>query len=77
MKLDDLKVGKLYKCVLSGVDMLVILTEPQTIQNPKNKKETIIPATKAGKSVVKLDNGDYKFVYTELHDGQLTELNTK
>jgi|TARA_R110000823_G_C15771265_1_gene484058 precorrin-4 methylase len=71
MKLQDLKVGELYKCALSGEKVLVILTEPQKSQDPKTKKESIIAPVKAGKSVVRLDSGDYKFVYTELHDGQL------
>ena len=39
MKLQDLKVGELYKCALSGEKVLVILTEPQKSQDPKTKNQ--------------------------------------
>jgi len=35
--------------------------------------EVVVPAKKAGKSVIIHESGEFKWVYTELHDGQLTE----
>lgn len=70
MKVKDLSVGNIYQCLLSGKKVLIIETEEQEQKDEKGKVIKVIPPAKAGKAVVNLDNGDYKFVYTEIHDGQ-------
>lgn len=70
MKVKDLKVGTIYKCLLSKVNILVIMTPEQK----DDKGKVVSKPVKAGKAVVFLENGDYKFVFSELHDGQLEEV---
>lgn len=75
MKVKELKEGTIYKCLLSKREVLVIKTDEQTVKNAEDK-DVIIPETIAGKIVVELDSGDFKYSCIELHDGQLTKLNS-
>ena len=70
MKVDDLEVGVIYKCLLSGEEILVIETLKQKDKDDDSDDVKI----KAGKSVVRSNSGDYKFVFSELHDGQLEKI---
>jgi len=72
LKLEELEAGKIYTDLLSKKDVLVVMTDAQVVKDQKGKDQ-VIPAKKAGKSVIIHESGEFKWVYTELHDGQLTE----
>lgn len=74
IKVKDLKIGEIYKCQLSGEKVLTILSDKQTVVNA-DSSETHIEPKLFGKHCMKLDNGDYKYHFTELHDNQLVQLN--
>lgn len=73
MKVEDLKVGEIYKCKLSQKDVLIVEV-PEQISTDEDGDETVVSESRnAGKFFIEMDNGDYKFVCAELHDGQLEE----
>lgn len=75
MKVAELTVGEIYKCRLSGQDVLVILAEKRVTETIKGKP--VDKATgefdRAGKVCIE-QNGMKMFSLIELHDGQLIEL---
>ena len=70
MKVDKLKVGEIYRCNLSGCKILIIMTGDQKDKDGDVIKESI----KAGKFALKDLDGSFKYMFTDLHDGQLTEI---
>lgn len=81
MKLDELEIGKIYKCRLSQREMLVCEVEKEVTKqtNPPGNKEgkTIVKTviSKIGKSFVTNNDGNKGFMHDELFDGQLEKLN--
>ena len=69
MRVEDLEVGEIYMCKLTGKSVLIVLTKEQKKQNAEGEVEIIEPA-KIGKMVVNSEF-DCGYVYSELHDGQL------
>jgi len=78
MKVEELKEGKVYQCVLSNSKMLVVKTErpEQAVQGEKGEKVVIEDAktVMAGKYCIFHENGAKQFQLDELVDGQLKEL---
>jgi len=70
MKVSELQHGKIYTCNLSGQDVLVFRTPKQFVKDHEGK-EVAVPSKKIGKICVKLDNGDFKYIFVDLHDGQI------
>ena len=77
MKLEDVKVGKIYRCKLSGLSMLISQTQ-KSVQLPNGKNDehgnpdfdhTTVDV-KAGKYVEVID-GVNVFKYDEIYEGQL------
>ena len=77
MKLQDVEVGKIYKCKLSGLKMLISETQ-KSVQLPNGKNDengnpefdqTTVDV-KAGK-YVELIEGVNVFKYDEIYEGQL------
>lgn len=70
MKTKDLKAGEFYKCLLSEREILVVETEKVTKDEEGNDvKESVL----AGKIYMNHPEQP-RYIYIELHDGQLIEL---
>ena len=72
MQLKDLKEGEIYKCRLSGNEMLVVSTK-KTIEGQEGADDSTTQI-KAGKYIIE-QNGIKSFTYDELYDGQLEKIN--
>jgi len=73
LKIDELKEGTIYKCLLSYKPTLVIF-QAGYLQSGEGEDETQEEVIKKlGKIAVVLDNGDVKYFVNELYDGQLIE----
>lgn len=81
MKLDQLKEGEVYTCKLSGAKTLIVKQTGKTEIPPKKEGEAPTFEEKevtTGKiACVNPENGDIKYFFNEIYDGQLTELNQK
>jgi len=80
MKLEYVNVGTIYKCKLSGKQMLISLTQKSiqtpTGKNDKNGNPAYTMSTedvKAGK-YSEIVNGVLTFKHDEVYDGQLEEI---
>lgn len=80
MKLENVKVGTIYKCKLSGLKMLISLTQKsvQTLngendENGNPKYDTSTDDVKAGKYVEEV-GGILTFKYDEIYEGQMEEI---
>jgi len=69
MNVSELKAGQIYKCKLSKADVLVFETENQKVMG-QDGNEIEVPSKKIGKVCVKMDNGDFKYIFVDLHNGQ-------
>lgn len=81
MKLDELEVGKIYKCRLSGNEVLVCEVEKEISKETKppgnNKPGKVVKkivTSKIGKSFITQNDGNKGFSHDELFDGQLEEI---
>lgn len=75
MKLDELEIGKIYGCRLSGRKVLVIEQDKEVPGKMKNGKPiTKTIKVKVGKWVNTIDNGTMTYYYQEIFDGQLEEI---
>jgi len=74
LKVSELEVGVIYQCQLSGDNVLTILTEPQIVKDHNGDENHIEPRI-VGKSCIRLETGDYKYMFHELHDNQLIPFN--
>ena len=81
MKLDELEVGTIYKCLLSQREVLVCEVEKEVskeVNPPGNKPAKVIKTiikSKIGKSFIEQNDGNKGFSHDELFDGQLEKLN--
>jgi len=66
MKLQELKLGKVYKCTLSNYDVLIV--EAPVLVDQETQTTELRKSGKVWMSEEK------KFSLIELHDGQLTEI---
>ncbi len=73
MKLELLEEGNIYKCKLSGREMLV-LESTKTLPSEKDGGKDEVSKVKVGKFSVEKPDGSITFVYDELYDGQLEEI---
>lgn len=81
MKLDELEVGKIYKCRLSKREVLVCEVEKEVSTEIKGAGKSQVKViktiikSKIGKSFIKNNDGNMGFSHDELFDGQLEKLN--
>lgn len=73
MKVNDLEVGKIYKCKLSKQEILVVEGD-KIIKEATKKDKAVTEKVTAGKACV-IREGMPQFLHLELHDGQLEEIN--
>lgn len=81
MKLEELEVGKMYMCVLSNKETLVVKEDKITGQESTGEEDeegkdimrNITKEVYAGKTCIQRD-GAPQFVFSEIHDGQLKEI---
>lgn len=80
MKLDELVIGEIYKCRLSGNKVLVCEVEKEVSKQtspPGNKPGKVVKTiikSKIGKSFITQNDGNKGFSHDELFDGQLEEI---
>jgi len=73
MNVEELEAGKIYDCKLSGTQVLIFETDEQTVTG-MDGKEVKVPAKKIGKIAIRLENGDLKYAFVDLHNGQMKGL---
>lgn len=81
MNLDELKEGGIYKCVLSGKRTLIVMqTVGKEIPSEEEGGKPTVEEKQvvAGKvACVNPDNGDVKYFFNEIYDGQMEEITKK
>jgi hypothetical protein len=82
LKADKLTVGKMYQCIISGEKGLITESQRQTGTKPSGKKdkekndilEPVFEDVKALRSFYKDPNGKPSYLYSEVNDGQMKEI---
>jgi len=78
MKIKDLENGKMYTCQLSGKKTLVVMQKGKNeIPSEEEGGESTFEETEVvtGKiACVNPENGDVKYFFNEIYDGQLSEI---
>lgn len=70
MKVSELKAGNVYQCRLSDAKILIFESEEQKVTG-SDDVEITLPSKKVGKVCIKKTDGDFKYAFVDLHDGQM------
>jgi len=70
MNVSELTAGNTYLCRLSGANVLIFESEEQKVTG-SDGVEITLPSKKVGKVCIKKTDGDFKYAFVDLHDGQM------
>lgn len=73
MKIEKLKIGKIYTCNLTNIDVLVIEQLKMVEEKKGENVEMVEKKVTIGKCFNKNDQQEITYFYQELFDGQLKE----